>query len=153
MARQQTQIRLDSVPAFLNRHFDQRQARQATVLPERKRYLKARAAGIVPLQLAQRYMNLIHHGMGTYTDELGMPWYRDGDTIVRVTENLDWIDKKASQNDIPKSKRRTAQEIKDNTENAEDTSNVPRSSGDYELPQQRGYDTRPPRRRKKHTRR
>ncbi len=124
-------------------------------MPERQRYLECRDKGRVPIHLAQGFMNLVHHGMGTYTDELGMPWYRDGDTIVRVTENLDWIEKKASQEDIP-DQRRTAQEItqiKDNTENAEDTSNVPRSSGDYELPQERGYNTRPPRRRRKHTRR
>ena len=142
MARQHTQIRLDSVPAFLHNHLDRKRAYRATTTstPEQRSYLKHRRAGRVPLCMAQKFMNLIHQGVGTYTDELGVAWYRDDEEIVRVTTNLDWIEQKAQQDDIPRQKRAAQMQLQDNS----DTS-LPSSSGDYELPQERGYNTAPPR--------
>jgi len=95
----------------------------------------------MPVRLAWRYMNLVHQGMGTYTDDAGTAWYRDGDTIVRVTDNLDWIDRKAIQ-EMPKPKRAAQMQLKDNTENKESDTNMPSSSGDYELPQGDSYGPR-----------
>lgn len=132
MARQITTINAGpSVPDFLLRVVDARKLKDSKGL-DYEAYRACRERGRVPMRLASRYMGLVHQGMGTYTDSAGTAWYRDGQTIVRVTDDLDWIDRKAEQK-LPKRKAQT--QLKDNTENTETQTSLPSSSGDYELPQ------------------
>lgn len=131
-------VKLHSVPDWLMGRSDtMSRGAQACQVEAEREYLECRAQGRVPIVMAKHHMTLTRQGVGTFTDEIGVAWYRDGENIIRVTEDLNWIENGAVQGDVPK--KRTAQtQIKDNSDNQFADHSMVSSDVDVALPQDVG---------------